>query len=349
MTRRWYARGRMRLHAAAIAAVLAAVVPPARAETRFELDSPVNLFNERSFLVWTPNRITIRGDPQSPVHLLFEARIAPNLFAPQLHVGDVRDRSGAWIISAILTPMIQLRALDEKSSPVAPPSFLPQLTLQLLHLRALARRGDALRTVLGLGLNLIVGHYSNGQSGCFYEGQSGSDPDCTPQPGTLPVNERSGSFSTNFVRAELHGLLGLDLDAKAASAWVLLGGVGVEVNSSVGPGGITADQRPVYGDGHVLVRGGAERDWAGHRLRLSAAASRPFGESPRQGATSTVELSMVPRWAGGFGALVRWVHGQDDYNILFLEHANLWQFGILFELGPGLRPPPSSQPPGFTD
>lgn len=339
----------MRLHAAAIAAVLTALAPPSRADSRFELDSPVNLFNERSFLVMTPNRITIRGDPQSPVHLLFEARIAPNLFLPQLQVGDIRDRPGAWMISAILTPMIELRALDEKSSPIAPPSFIPKLTLQLLHLRALARQGAAVASALALGLNLVVGHYSNGQTGCFYEGQSGSDPDCTPQPGTLPVNERSGSFSTNFLRAELHGLVGLDIDARARSAWVLEGGFGVEANSSLGPGGITGDQRPVYGDGHVLVHGGAERDWAGHRLRLSATASRPFGESPRQGATSTVELSMVPRWAGGFGALVRWLHGQDDYNILFLEHADLWQFGIVFELGPGFRPPQPSGPPGFTN
>lgn len=339
----------MRLPAVGMIAVLAAFAAPARADARFEFESPVNLFNDRSFVVWTPNRINIRGDPQSPVHLIFEGQLAPNLFAPQLHIGNIRDPSGALVISAVVTPMIRLRMLSEKSSPIIPPSFMPKLTLQLIHLRPLAMPAGALHTAMAVGLNLIVGHYSNGETGCFYAGQSGSDPDCTPQPGHLPLNERTGSFSTNYLRTELHGLLGLDVDAESRSAWVLLGGLGVEVNSSIGPGGMTEDQRPIYGDGHLWARAGAQRNWSGHRLQLSAAVSKPFGESPNQGATTTVELSMVPRWAGGFGGLIRWVHGQDDYNILFLEHANLWQFGIVFELGPGLRPPPASQPPGFTN
>lgn len=338
-----------RLPAVLLVALLTAPAAPARAEVRFELDSPLNLFTERSFVVWTPNRITIRGDPQSPVHLIFEGQLAPNLFAPQLHIGDLRAPSGELVISAIVTPMIRLRMLNEKSSPIIPPSFMPKLTLQLVNLRALSKSGGAVRSGLAVGLNLILGHYSNGQTGCFYEGQTGADPDCTPQPGQLPVNEVSGSFSTNYFRAELHGMLGLDLDTVNRTAWLLLGGLGVEVNSSLGPGGITDDQRPVYGDGHLRARAGAERSWFGHRLRLSGEVSKPFGESPHQGATTTVELSMLPRWGGGFGGLIRWVHGQDDFNILFLEHANLWQVGILFELGPGLRPPPSSQPPGFTN
>lgn len=339
----------MRPSAAPIIAVPSAFAAPARADVRFEPDSPLSLFVERSYVVWTPNRISIHGDPQSPVPLIFEAQIAPNLFVPQLHIGNVEDSQGELVISAVITPMIRLRMLAEKSSPVIPPSFMPKLTLQVIHLRPLARPDGAVRTALALGLNLILGHYSNGEAGCFYQNQVGSDPDCTPRPGELPLNERSGSFSTNFVRAELHGLLALDIDGKTGAAWLLLGGLGVELNSSVGPGGIGDDQRRVYGDGHLWARAGGERTWSGHRARLSGTISRPFGESPDQAATITAEFLILPRWAGGFGAMARWVHGQDDYNILFLEPVNLWQLGIVFELGPGLPRPPSAQPPGFAN
>jgi len=329
--------------------VLTAFAASARADVRFEPDSPLSLFLERSYVVWTPNRIAIRGDPQSPVPLIFEAQIAPNLFVPQLHIGNVQDPSGELVIAAVVTPMIRLRMLSEKSSPVIPPSFMPKLTLQVIHLRPLAMSDGVLRTALVLGLNLIVGHYSNGETGCFYQNQIGSDPDCTPQPGELPLNERSGSFSTNYVRAELHGLFEFDIDVGTRAAWLLLGGLGIELNSSIGPGGISDDQGRVYGDGHLWAFAGAERIWRGHRARLSGAISGPFGESPRQGTTITVEFLILPRWAGGFGAVTRWVHGQDDYNILFLEPVNLWQVGIVFELGPGLQRPPSRQPPGFTN
>jgi len=243
--------------------------------------------------------------------------------------------------------MIRLRVLNEKSSPVIPPSFMPKLTLQVVNLRALSPINRTSFSALAMGVNLVLGHYSNGQAGCLYENQTGSDPDCTPQPGQLPVNERSGSFSTNYLRLELHGRVGLGIDVENRSAWAFLGGMAVEKNSSIGPGGISDDQRRVYGDGHLWARLGAERSWFGHRARLTGSISAPFGESPYQQPTTTAELTVLPRWGAGFGAIVRWVHGQDDYNILFMEPVNLWQFGITFELGPGIRLP--AQPPAFTN
>lgn len=337
-----------RRKAAAAAVALAALFgASARAEVRFQFEAPLNLFVDPSWVVWTPNRIAIRGDPQSPVHLIFEGQIAPNLFLPQLHIGSVGEPSGELVISALFTPMIRLRMLNEKSSPIIPPSFMPKLTLQIIQLLSLSPIGSRSWSALALGASLIIGHYSNGQTGCFYENQTGSDPDCTPQPGQLPLNERSGSFSTNYLRVELHGRLGMGIDVSTRTGWGFLSALAVEVNSSIGPGGITADQRPVYGDGHLWTRAGVERSWFGHRARLTGTLGAPFGESPHQRATTTIELSVLPRWASGFGAMMRWVHGQDDYNILFLEPVNLWQVGITFELGPGIRLP--TQTPGFTN
>jgi hypothetical protein len=67
--------------------------------------------------------------------------------------------------------------------------------------------------------------------------------------------------------------------------------------------------------------------------------SYPYGETPNQRPTVSVEAALMPNWAGGFGLFARHVSGQDYYNILFLERVNLWLFGIVFELGPGVNIP----------
>src|SRR4051812_30457296 len=137
----WYdarRRGEVRLSPVTLTAawaVAASFGSPARADARFQIDSPLNLFVDQSWVVWTPNRVAIRGDPESPVHPIFEAQIAPNLFLPQLHIGSLTDPAGELVISAVVTPMIRLRMLNEKSSPVIPPSFMPRLTLQIVNLR----------------------------------------------------------------------------------------------------------------------------------------------------------------------------------------------------------------------
>ncbi|HET9449726.1 MAG TPA: hypothetical protein VFO83_02540, partial [Aggregicoccus sp.] len=206
-----------------------------------------------------------------------------------------------------------------------------------LHLRLLPQSPGGNRRALALGTHLVVGHYSNGQQGCFYANQSGVDPDCTPAEGQLPLNELTGDFSTNFVRGEVHARLVLGLDPTAESAWALGGSVGVELNSGLGPGGITRQQRAVYGDGSYQLQLQGERHWHGHRAHAAVSLSQPFGGLPGQGVTVTPELSLSPRWAAGFGLYARYVHGRDYYNILFLEPVRLWQFGLVFELGPGTR------------
>ncbi|MBF5045318.1 hypothetical protein FGE12_23135 [Aggregicoccus sp. 17bor-14] len=324
------------LHALAFALLLLAGAA-AHAEVKVEFEAPVNLFLDRSLILFSPTPIRRYGDPQSPSPLLFEAQVAPNLFFPQLSAGDIRKPSGEWVFTAILTPHITLRMLNEKSSPVIPPSFMPKVTFQFLRLRLLDPTPGGHRRALALGAHVIVGHYSNGQAGCFFASQAGTDPDCTPEDGEPPLNETAGDFSTNFVRWELHGRLAFDLDGASMTGWVVGGHAGFERNLSIGPGGITEQIRGVYGDSHADVALLGERLWSGHRLHLEATLSRPFGGVEGQGPTVRVEALAAPHWAAGFGLYARYVGGRDYYNILFLEPVHLWQFGLSFELGPGAR------------
>ena len=305
----------------------------------FEYRSPINLFLDHSYLLFSPDRIKVNGDPHSPAALLFEGQIAPNLYLPQWHAGD---DDAQHVVSAVVTPLIQLRMLNLQPSrdPIIPPSFKPKLTLQYLYLKHWNVEDEPGRYT-GIGTNLILGHYSNGAAGCFFANQTGTYPNCVPAQGQLPLNEVSGSFSTNYIRGELHGQFGFDVDLVQRSAWVVGGSVALEVNSSLGPGGIPVEQRRVYGRGHIGSEATLERYWSGNSGRLSVAFSIPYDETPRQEPTVSVEAAYIPHWLfNGFGAFVRYVNGQDYYNILFLEHVNLFQFGVTFELGPGLCAPP---------
>nr|WP_225937583.1 hypothetical protein [Myxococcus sp. RHSTA-1-4] len=322
-----------------LATVLAVLgfVPEASAGSRFEFDAPVNMALDRSYVFYSPSRIRRAGEAE-PSGLVFEAQVAPNLFFPQLHVGEVAPGLGEYIFSAVLTPHIRLRMLAQESSPVIPPSFMPKLTLQAARLWTPRGEGEGAPTSFGLALvNVVVGHYSNGQAGCFYANQSRGESGCVPTEGALPLNELSGDFSTNFLRVEGHARYLTHIDVRRRSAWGFGASAFIERNTSLAFGGITSEMREVYGDGHFGLGAAVEHFWFEHRFRAEGHLSRPYGESPRQPWTLSLEAAALPRWGAGFGGFVRYVRGQDYYNVLFLQRVSLVQVGLIFELGPGLR------------
>src|SRR5581483_6731340 len=326
-----------------------ALSPAAALAFRFEFASPTNLFLDPSYIGFSPSKVKINGDPSSPAGLIFETQVAPNLFFPQAHFGEAEKPAGEYVISLVVTPEIRLRMLNEQSSPVIPPSFMPKLTLQFLHLREMDGEDDRHKAIAA-GLHLILGHYSNGQSGCFFANQTGTDPVCAPE-GHLPLNEESGSFSTNYFRTELHGRFVFNADRYFEEAWVVQGSVGLEMNLRGGPGGISEEQRTLYGKGHVILSGSLQRLWSGHRARATLSSSIPYGETPPLRSTVVAEAAIMPSWSGGFGAFARYVTGQDYYNILFEERVHLWLIGVIFELGPGFRiplPEDEPHPPGLS-
>ncbi|NPD26992.1 hypothetical protein HPP06_26570 [Corallococcus exiguus] len=314
-----------------------------------EYDLQTPLFLDRTYLFVSPSRIQRQGDPDSPLPLVFEGQFAPNLFLPQLKLDDFKEDGRETLFSAVFTPNIRLRMANTDSNPILPPSYLMKLTLQAAHLRLLhGPDKDGAPRVLALGLNVIAGHYSNGEDGCFFANQTGTDPNCEPAEGTLPLNEITGSFSTNVLRFELHSRLGFGVDLHRLSAWLVGANAFYELNSAIGPGGMSPAQRHVYGNGHWGVGLVGEREVNGSRFRLEGSFSHPFGETPAQRGTLSVEAAANPRWASGFGVFARYVRGQDYYNILFLERISLWQFGLVFELNPGARlKTDSGKPPGF--
>ncbi|RYZ37145.1 MAG: hypothetical protein EOO71_29175 [Myxococcaceae bacterium] len=308
-----------------------------------------SLFLDRTYLFGSPNRIKRLGDPESPAPLLIEGQFAPNLFLPQLRKNDFKQDGRETLFSLVFTPKILLRMFNTDSNPIPPPSYMPKFTLQAAHLRLLhGPDTEGPPRMLALGLNVILGHHSNGEDGCFFANQTGKDPDCTPAEGQLPLNEVSGSFSTNLVRFEAHGRLGFGVDPRTLSAWIIGATAFYELNTAIGPGGLSPQQRTVYGDGRWGVGLLGERAVNGNRFRLEGALSHPFGETPVQRPTLSVELAANPWWGSGFGVFARYVRGQDYYNILFLERISLWQFGLVFDLNPGARlKTDSGKPPGF--
>ena len=303
----------------------------------WEFDKPINLFLDNSYIAFSPSPIKVNGDPRSPAGLIFESQIASNFFLPHYRDGEIDSPSGEYVLSAVLTPLTQLRMLNEQSSPVIPPSFKPKVTFQLLRLKQWTLNEGKEYRFSAIGTNLIVGHYSNGQAGCFFANQTGTDPNCVPAHGQLPLNEVSGSFSTNYGRIELLARYLFDGNPVEQAAWIVGGSAELDRNSDFGPGGISTDQSRVYGKGHFGFGAAGERYLSGNRWVTSVALSFPFGETPRQEPTVTVEATFISRVLSGFGFFARYVNGQDYYNILFLEHVVLWQFGLSFQLGPGFR------------
>ena len=303
----------------------------------WEFDKPINLFLDHSYIAFSPDPVKINGDPHSPAGLLFESQIAPNFFLPNYRDGEIDTPSGEYVISAVLTPLIQLRMLNEQSSPVIPPSFKPKVTFQFLRMKQWTVNDGEEYRFSAVGTNIIVGHYSNGAADCFFANQTGTDPNCVPAHGQLPLNEVSGSFSTNYGRIELLGRYLFDGNPVKQTAWIVGGSAQLERNSDFGPGGISSDQSHVYGKGHFGFGATGERFLSGNRWLASVALSFPYSETPRQEPTVTVEATLIPRVLSGFGFFARYVNGQDYYNILFLEHVVLLQFGISFQLGPGFR------------
>ncbi|HZR46166.1 MAG TPA: hypothetical protein VFA47_05660, partial [Candidatus Manganitrophaceae bacterium] len=74
-----------------------ALSPAAALAFRFEFATPTNLFLDPSYVGFSPSRIKINGDPFSPAGLIFEAQVAPNLFFPQAHFGDVEKPAGEYV------------------------------------------------------------------------------------------------------------------------------------------------------------------------------------------------------------------------------------------------------------
>ena len=283
--------------------------------------------------------------------LIYEAQVAANLFlADNLleRERDLRvDQGTLWRRAHrfLVTPMFRIRQLSDSSAAVRTPSFMPSLRFEQHFLRAdtIARTPGSfsreLRHFDDVGYRVEWSHHSNGQAGCFRAGYlpapSGEPDDCTPaadaDTSRVNLNRASGDFSTTY-----WGVTGfvrrVGVSANQEERWAAELGLGYQLHRWGIFGDMRDEQRALYGT---------------HRGRVDARVRRVFG--PVQGRIEALyELAehtdprIVP-WRGhvdvsvrsprtlGTGLFVRFLDGQDYYNIGFAKRRTRTLFGILID------------------
>lgn len=247
-----------------------------------------------------------------------------------------------------------VRMLHGPSSPIRIPTYEPRARLQLLRAVVLGRGEDAPETghrLLG-GLDLLVGHRSNGQDGCALAGHTRTgrtDFACVADtdPPDQRLNLTTGSFTTNYVGAGT-GLAWIAPAARpGAPAAVIAGAASLEWNVPCALGAcMPPEMRARYGAAvargtldaelpgiwQVAVAGGTPlglRASVAGTLHAWATARRPFGDA-------SAELALVarPPRALGVGLFVRRHQGSDPLNIRFEERLDAWFVGLSLEPAP---------------
>lgn len=291
--------------------------------------------------------------------LVFEAQVAPDLqivgnVAQQL--SKVLSPSSAPTVraySVFATPMFRIRMFDEDSNPVRTPSYMPKVSVQVAWFKSLAGDKETSperyeRPVQVLLLHAVpFGHHSNGQNGCLFVGQE--RPDCNPKqtaaPYTAALNTDNGSFSTNYLRAgfgyrRLYPTGKNDEIEDPASVTKREWGVAatVELNPKGYVGGSLSDQlRLTYGATRVEVDADyARRDLSIWRVtcgraQVSAVFRYLHGGLSDLKYGGAAEAFCLPKGWGGSGLFVRYVDGQDYYNVNFSQRIRRLQFGVTFD------------------
>lgn len=292
--------------------------------------------------------------------VVFEANIQPHLIGFQNFTDSLEvTRQKSVSVSISGTPGVRIRMFSSTSRPVRTPSYQPRVNVQVLWIRDRDRVTSMLQDLrknLGLpdrqddyvrmGLwesHIIVGHHSNGQDGCFFEGQTrDQDEVCQPPIDFDPdlVNRTDGSFSTNFIRTGINyrrnWLLPVQqgsLDSIAVKELTFRGDVEWHPRAWV-------DEEMVDQYGRLRIKAAA--DWARSRTgakgwqcpkRLQIGGgleyiSRTPGDVSHW--VETAQVSCYPTENGGWGLFVRVYNGQDYYNLGFVEEIRRLHVGVTF-------------------
>lgn len=309
-------------------------------------------------------------------HLIFRQTFTDVI---EIEAQNIRadDEKKEFSYSISGTPGVRLRMLTSESSPVRTPSFTPRLNFQGMWARNLEetlasarkRGNDVPRGSISLyEAHVRVAHYSNGQEGCLSLNQSranGDDQtDCLPESVPLDagtINRKNGSFSTNFVAVGMHysrnrlraenpqggtrpSRAGGEPDLVARD-WLANREirVGVELEGHF----LNDDIKDYYSSWRVNASGGiAWRDKGICDRRLDLAAGATVGLDVKDGVSNnswSAQATCMPLNRGGWGFFVRWVGGQDYYNVQLFERINRIQLGLTFNqngfFGFRARPP----------
>lgn len=311
-------------------------------------DAQLNVFLfERSYAaIGTPTVIGAPAyyDAVAEPPLLAEAQISPHLpLARGMTAQKLRDGQGHGF-NLFLTPQIRIRGLDAPSGPVRSPSFMPKFTGQWQWVRSPSPGEPGSRKVLGV--NLVLGHHSNGGSTCeFVDEQIQGDEGCvstlSPVP---PANQREfyvdgGNFSTNYVEVGVGHRWGVTDDRGADHwRWALDAALSVQHHHEWFGFPLPGGAKPAFADLYGPTR--LRADVAGHVLLGSAVALRVGSrldafdpELPRfdGAARHAFEADAFLQLVEGLGTTLPWYlpssaglgvrfyHGMDHYNTQFVR------------------------------
>lgn len=252
-----------------------------------------------------PSYISMGSGFNHPQHLTFEANISP---AFQV------TRFGSY--SAILSPKVILRMLDQGSKPVRTPSFMPRVTLLRVPEPGRGRTYSF--------WSLMLSHHSNGQEGDFFASDSSA-------------NVADGSFSCNFLRLAWHQIRNIRRQQTGA----LRSADYFDLALHWYPNFNRSDEI----DGHYGFwrTSGRWRNYfrkRGYDFAFQVEGTLILGAIDRIADSADDPHRMIvdarlfyrPKWSQNFGFYVDYYAGQDYYNIRFAQNLNVVRFGIATDL-----------------
>jgi hypothetical protein len=313
---------------------------------------PAYDFMPRNYFFWSPNTVRRDGEDRD---LIFEAQVGLHL--PIFGVGFGSDPRCGWGYDTVFfmpSIMFRLRMLDTPSLPVIPFSGMPTpLQFQYLHRKVWTVTGESTpERELVIGITPVVwAHHSNGQDGCFWDGQMRDANGVCQGPEDL-VNERNGTFSTNFTALTVAGRYG-ELDGYEGPRWMarLSATYQRHHDDSPFPGGLEPEMRGIWALNRVIVGGEYRQyriggtDWGGYGAGEVELAFPGVDEIDDQ--RLATEVGVFPPGYSRFGFFAGWVWGQEYYNILFTERVNMLRIGVTYDtsaLIPELAPMESPRP-----
>ncbi len=284
--------------------------------------------------------------------LILEAQVAPHLFVIDTLTREGVRLHGGNAYAAAITPMFKVRIRNAESSPVQTLSFMPKATLEYFRL---PRKQDTEPWGASLWMKggaFAWGHHSNGQVECLFAAGVPDDPKvCVPpaRPRDVHVNYPIGSFSTNYLRFGLFATrFRLDkLEPVAGTRNVFQQvprskttlAATLELNpAGLPPGGsLPEPARALYGPTRVGLLAEHEARLSGGRFfngSYRGTGSVELIDKTSEAGSSrwrfTAEAAWEPDWFRSGGLLVRYVHGQDYYNLQFTRDIHWLQFGVVF-------------------
>ncbi len=317
---------------------------------------PAYEFMPRNYFFWSPSDVRRDGADRD---LIFETQVALHLPIAGLALGsDPRCGGGYHTLFFVPSIMFRMRMLDTPSLPVIPFSGMPTpLQFQYLFRYVWTVEGQSTpdrELVVGV-TPVIWAHHSNGQDGCFWDGQvRDANGDC--QGPEDRINERNGTFSTNFTALTVAGRYGV-LDGYEGPRWMARASATYQRHhdDSPFPGGLEPEMRGLWALNRIIL-GGEYRQyrvgdtaWGGYAAgEVELAFPTVDGIDDQRLVT---EIGVFPPGYSRFGFFAGYVVGQEYYNILFTERVNMFRFGVTYDtsaLVPELKvmasPRPSEAP-----